>query len=348
MMIPMRRFIIITALLFLCCSEESTEPTGVTVNYRQEMRALVQNLSRYAEDQHAGFFIIPQNGVELLTENGEADGAIVAEYLAAIDGIGQEDLFYGYNADNEPTPLTERAYLTAFCDVAQRNGVAVLTTDYCRSHPKMDDSYAQNHAKGYLSFAAPERELTVIPEYPPQPFNVNIGDIAVLSAAKNFLYLINLESYADKQSFIKAVSGTDYDLLITDCFLGDQAFTTAEVLQMKTKHNGGKRLVVSYLSIGEAEEYRWYWRDEWKSHPPAWLGVENPEWEGNFKVNYWDPEWQKLIYGSENAYLDKILAAGFDGAYLDIIDAFEYFEEQQGQQVTNFSTGHVNDVKSTS
>ncbi|RPH93470.1 MAG: hypothetical protein EHM72_16300 [Calditrichaeota bacterium] len=319
----MRPFILITVLLFIACSEESTEPTKEPVNYRQEMRRFVQEISRYAEERHAGFFIIPQNGLELLTANGEPDGAIVADYLAAIDGVGQEDLFYGYVADNEPTPLSERAYLTAFCDIAKRNGVPVLTTDYCRSHPKMDDSYSQNHAKGYLSFAAPERELTVIPEYPPQPFNVNAGDIAALIAAKNFLYLINLENFADKQSFIKAVSGTDYDLIITDCFWGDQAFTTAEVMQMKTKHNGGRRIVVSYLSIGEAEEYRYYWQPGWTTKPPSWLGAENPQWAGNYAVRYWEQEWQKIIFGTDSSYLEQLLAAGFDGAYLDKVDAFE-------------------------
>lgn len=35
--------------------------------------------------------------------------------------------------------------------------------------------------------------------------------------------------------------------------------------------------------------------------------------------------WQAIIYGNDNSYLKKIIDAGFDGVYLDIIDAFEYF-----------------------
>jgi cysteinyl-tRNA synthetase len=42
-------------------------------------------------------------------------------------------------------------------------------------------------------------------------------------------------------------------------------------------------------------------------------------------VKYWDPGWQSLIFGSPNSYLDKIVEAGFDGVYLDIIDAYEYW-----------------------
>lgn len=59
-----------------------------------------------------------------------------------------------------------------------------------------------------------------------------------------------------------------------------------------------------------------------------WLVEENPNWPGNYKVRYWMSEWQALFFGSAEAYLNKVLAAGFDGAYLDLIDAFEYFEPE--------------------
>src|SRR5262249_1381067 len=55
---------------------------------------------------------------------------------------------------------------------------------------------------------------------------------------------------------------------------------------------------------------------------PAFLGPENPSWRGNFKVRYWRREWQEIVLRS----LERIVAAGFDGVYLDVIDAFEYFE----------------------
>jgi len=217
--------------------------------------------------------------------------------------------------------------LIIFCDIFEQNNLEVLTTDYCSTHDKMDSSYAWNQAKGYISFAAPERELDVIPDYPPQPFNVNNNDIATLHDAENFLYIINPERFATKQDFINALSVTDYDLIIMDCFFNDQTFSGSEIAQLKTKQNSGERLVVAYLSIGEAEDYRYYWQEDWESNPPLWLGEENPDWEGNFKVRYWDEDWQNIIFGTDSSYLQKILDAGFDGAYLDIIDAYYYFEE---------------------
>ena len=50
------------------------------------------------------------------------------------------------------------------------------------------------------------------------------------------------------------------DILITDLFVNKVAFTALEVDSLKQKKNGGKRLVISYMSIGEAEDYRYYWQ----------------------------------------------------------------------------------------
>ena len=43
-----------------------------------------------------------------------------------------------------------------------------------------------------------------------------------------------------------------------DLFRLEKTYTAAEILELKTKHNGGKRLVICYMSIGEAEDYRYY------------------------------------------------------------------------------------------
>jgi cysteinyl-tRNA synthetase len=94
--------------------------------------------------------------------------------------------------------------------------------------------------------------------------------------------------------------------------------------------------VLAYLSIGEAESYRYYWHREWDrlgdgvpdAGAPAWLEGENPQWRGNYKVRYWDPGWRSILYGRSDAYLDGIISRGFDGVYLDLVDAYLYFEAQ--------------------
>ncbi len=56
------------------------------------------------------------------------------------------------------------------------------------------------------------------------------------------------------------------DLLVIDYSRDGSAATALsppEVDALKTKADGGRRLVVSYLSIGEAESYRYYWNPSW-------------------------------------------------------------------------------------
>ncbi|MFZ1729891.1 MAG: MJ1477/TM1410 family putative glycoside hydrolase [Bacteroidota bacterium] len=117
----------------------------------------------------------------------------------------------------------------------------------------------------------------------------------------------------------------------------DTKFTPSEISAIKLS---GKR-AIAYFSIGEAEDYRFYWKPEWSSTPPAWLGPENPDWPGNYKVRFWDPDWRNIVFG----YLDKIIAQGFDGIYLDIIDGFDYWMHDNPEQ-PNADTLMVDFVRS--
>ena len=107
----------------------------------------------------------------------------------------------------------------------------------------------------------------------------------------------------------------------------DAAFSRDQIAALRAGP-AGPRTVLAYLSIGEAEDYRFYWDPAWRTAPPEWLERENPAWPGNFKVRYWLPGWQRTLFGSPDAYLDRLIAAGFSGVYLDIIDAYEHFQDQ--------------------
>ena len=128
-----------------------------------------------------------------------------------------------------------------------------------------------------------------------------------------------------------------FDLLVVDPAKDgsdDSGLTAIELDRLKTKPDGGRRLVLAYLSIGEAESYRGYWNPDWTKHKPAWLLRENPEWDENYAVCFWDPGWQAIMCGSPDARLDRIIAAGFDGVYLDKCDVFEDMREQKMKEAT--------------
>ncbi|PCE66272.1 hypothetical protein B7P33_02950 [Sediminicola luteus] len=290
--------------------------------YRQYMRDFVIRISEYAKGQNENFVVIPQNGIELVTDNGEPYGKLSKPYLNAIDGHGQESLFFGYAGNDKPTPKKETRFLMSYLDRSKAVGNTILVTDYCAKVSKQEEARRNNLAKGYISFRAATRELTEVPLLA----NVNKQKVLRLSEVSNFLYLINPSAYSDRTSFIEALAATEYDLLIIDLFFGDMPLTKDEVSRLSQTKTGRARLVVCYMSIGEAEDYRYYWEYDWDDQVPTWIAAENPDWEGNYKVKYWHSEWQSIILGNKTSYLDKILEAGFDGVYLDIIDGFEYFE----------------------
>lgn len=316
------------ALFCGCGSDNVAGPSDGNIDYRQEMRDLVTELGTYARGINSSFMVIPQNGQELITDTGEGDGTPCEDYLSALDATGRESMFYGYYNDDEVTPAEDKEHLLELCLLCEQYGVEVLSTDYCFTHSKMDNSYSVNEQYGFVSFAADERELNSIPNYPASPYNENGNNITDISQAKNFLYLINSENYSTKQDFIDDITSTNYDVIIMDLFHNQESFTQEEIQQLKTKLNGGGRLVICYMSIGEAEDYRYYWQDGWSVGSPDWLESENPDWAGNYKVRYWDSDWKFIIFGDDESYLKKIIDSGFDGVYLDIVDGFEYFEEQ--------------------
>lgn len=317
-------FLFLAFAVLSCNSNDENSSNSENRNFRQDMRDFVIGISQKAKGMKSNFAVIPQNGIELVTENGEEDSAISLAYLNAIDGNGQEDLFFGYDNDDQATNTSDSNYLKGLLNVSKNNGKTILVTDYCSTPSKIVASYQQNFSSGYISFAAPERSLNMIPSG--NPYNMNSSIVSNLAEVKNFLYLVNPVNFASKSAFINAVTATNYDAIIMDLFLNDETFTASEINQLRNKANGGKRIVICYMSIGEAEDYRYYWENSWNSSKPSWLENENSDWPGNFKVKYWNDDWQKIIYKNYDSYLNKILIADFDGVYLDIIDGFEYFE----------------------
>lgn len=142
------------------------------------------------------------------------------------------------------------------------------------------------------------------------------------------------------QYFDTRVLRQDVDVVVIDYSRdgSDGRALTADMIET-LRHRDGRppRIVLCYLSIGEAESYRYYWRPRWHEAPPEWLGRENPQWKGNFAVRYWQAGWRRTIVDPaprltdrvrelldyrRKPYIDRILDAGFDGIYLDRVDAF--------------------------
>ena len=136
-------------------------------------------------------------------------------------------------------------------------------------------------------------------------------------------------------STIRDFSG---DLIIID-YSADAsasgAFDAHAVDAMRHRPGDGNKKLIAYMSIGEAEVGRFYWELAWTKrkkemrNAPAWLHAPSVwGWEGNWIVNFWDAAWQNIIVDAPGSYLNRIIDAGFDGVFLDVVDVAGYWEEE--------------------
>jgi len=279
-----------------------------------------------ARETNPQFIIVPQNASPLLTQNGQPTGQPSLSFIAAIDGLGQESLCFGEGGYGVARGEKSRTQITEQLSLAESFGLSVLSIDYCKSKAKVDFTKIYNREYGFIGFAAESFQLTSVPEFKNETGEAY--DVNSLADANSFLIMLNPEGFSKTDDLINTLAATDYDVIIMDPDFNEKAaFNPEQIKALKTKASGGKRVVVAYLSIGEAEDYRHYWQSDWHDNPPDWMGSENPRWDGNYVVQYWREEWQSIVLYAEDSMLNRILELGFDGAYLDLVDAYEMFED---------------------
>jgi cysteinyl-tRNA synthetase, unknown class len=283
------------------------------------MQEFVCDISNYSRGLDSDFIIIPQNGAELCFNYLDPNDGVNTEYFSCIDGVGIEELFY----DETYAPDEERLGMLRKIG----SGIPVLVSDYVTNNNNIAQSQELNAEEGFLSFprANDNHEYSHIPS---EIQNENDLDIESLDDAQNYLYLISSDLFTSKTAMINAINETNYDLIIIDLFFDEVAFTTSEITSLKTKANGASRLVISYINVGAAENWRYYWEDNWRVHRPGWLKKKYDGYDDEIWVKFWKQEWRDIIYSNDNSYMKKIVQAGFDGAYLDNVEGyyFLYFD----------------------
>ncbi len=142
-------------------------------------------------------------------------------------------------------------------------------------------------------------------------------------------YSIDDWAYYLQNISIDSILQSGFDMVVMDYSRDgtrEGEFSPREISQIRERGI----VPLAYLSIGEAEDYRFYWDTTWYESPPPWLGPENPRWPGNYAVRYWDEGWRNIVF----EYLDRIIEQGFAGIYLDKVDEFEYWADSLGEEET--------------
>lgn len=310
-------------LFFACLPPTVSQALSPVEQPANEMVRLLERLHQYSQEKAPSFQLIGNGALDLLSP-GVLDEPDRRRVAASLDGIMTESLFYGWEMkDDEASPPAVLVEWSAALKTAADNGLTVFNIDYCSTPANRRDSDRKNRDQRLISFAAPSRQLTKLGE----PRSASRANVATLQQVTSFQILLNPEEFSSRTTYLQALAGSRCDLLLIDPTYNGSPLTANEVNALKRKPQGGQRLVFAYLSIGEAENYRSYWQPSWTAQPPDWLVAQNPDWDGNFKVRYWQTDWQNILFGSPSSQLDRILAAGFNGAMLDVVDAYQFFVE---------------------
>jgi cysteinyl-tRNA synthetase len=132
----------------------------------------------------------------------------------------------------------------------------------------------------------------------------------------------------ESKNAVEALAGSPYDLLVVEPMGTYRAAKDFDMKGMVSHLHAGKRgrLVLAYLDMGQADSNRAYWQKSWK--PPArgekgdpdFLLKPDPDgWKETYVVRPSDPRWQDLVL----ADVARVMSAGFDGLYLDWVEAYE-------------------------
>lgn len=126
-------------------------------------------------------------------------------------------------------------------------------------------------------------------------------------------FVYQLTNYPDGE--LDELVAAPHDLAVIDLARdgGADYFTRDEIEALR---NSGKR-VLAYFSMGTIETYR----PEYDAVAEAGLQLNNwGDWPDEYFVRYWEPEWWELAVKGR---VDQAIAAGFDGIYLDVPNAYE-------------------------
>jgi len=128
------------------------------------------------------------------------------------------------------------------------------------------------------------------------------------------------------------IANSPYDLVVIDFAVGEDRnevpLTREQVAEMQKKPDGSKRLVIAYLSIGEAETNRSYWKSCCAAGHPSWLTGRTQGWAGNYIVKFWQPAWKAIVASRVRHFL----SLGYDGLYLDRVDTYENVQAPGGSR----------------
>jgi hypothetical protein len=123
----------------------------------------------------------------------------------------------------------------------------------------------------------------------------------------------------------QAAAPEPYDMLIADYYANHNTIDPTGVRIFQDSNSRG-RLAIAYIDAGQfmrccsnidlSEQALWFdAQGNLTAAAPSWFGPRNLNFNNLWLVRDWDPAWQAYILSE----IDKIIALGFDGVFLDTL-----------------------------
>ena len=116
-----------------------------------------------------------------------------------------------------------------------------------------------------------------------------------------------------KNGKLNEIADSKFDLAVIDLARdGESDYFKHEEIESVKK---SKKIVLAYFEIGAIEDYR----PEWNTISAELMAGKVGGWPKEQYVKFWDERWWPVVKGR----VDQAINAGFDGAYLDLVTAYE-------------------------
>ncbi len=155
--------------------------------------------------------------------------------------------------------------------------------------------------------------------------------------------LHDVESWAyqiqglEQEGAIQELVDSEYDMVVIEPTRSSKGFENFDTRGMVERLHSSRgihvdsKIVIAYVDIGQAEDWRIYWNESWiaptateRGDPDFLVSIDPDGWSGDYPVAYWDTAWKEIVLYGDNSLVQQVLDDGFDGIYLDWVDGFSY------------------------
>ncbi|MBK1666134.1 alpha-1,4-polygalactosaminidase [Rhodospirillum rubrum] len=298
-------------------------------NYREMMREIISKLAEYGKARDPAFRVLVRGGTMLATQSKrERDlsilkippgvplsqeallpiGALHRRFARAIDGFVLDRRYCDPNA----------LVTTDEIALLKREGFFFISLEPCADEAQARAAVGAGQKDGVMVATTTEPDGVFAPTAKVPPSRESSGPITSLGQARNLLVGLSTRRFETKDAWVAALDRTNYDLLLIDPFFRNiDPLTAPQVKALKTKAVGARRLVLARLTIGLADDTRYYWKPEWTVGNPPWIVGFVPGEDGVYWINYTHPDWLALV----GAAFAGLMDLGYDGIVLDGVTA---------------------------